>query len=320
MSAPTSPIADLSYRNYGGPLESPYTRWWPIAVVTMKLGIKKKGFWAWAALAGWGYLLQIVIFYIVDVATPISQLVNGKNPILQNVDWRAAFVNGFSYAQLLLLIVALLIGTPTIANDIRANALLVYLSRPCTKLDYLFGKWLGIFIPITLILIAETLFFYADCALSFGSYGFVSKDPYLLLRVLPMCCVPGILHASLALGISSLFDQGRLAGAAYSAIYFITLFFTIMIGGIYVTQDSAPTALLRNLFYCSIDGLCIGMAKLMLGTDGASVFQAVAGPAARIKSVARPDFGFLILVFLGLSLLGVWVAYQRIKPVQVVSR
>ena len=46
--------------------------------------------------------------------------------------------------QLFLLFIALLAGAGSIANDNRANALLVYLSKPCRKVDYLFGKWAGL--------------------------------------------------------------------------------------------------------------------------------------------------------------------------------
>jgi ABC-2 type transport system permease protein len=313
----SSPIADLSYRNYDGPLAPPVTRWWPIAVASMRQGIKKKGFWAWSVLSAYGYFLQIIIYYFIDVTFPMQQLVGGKNPILNGIVWHDTFVVGFSISQLLLLVIALQIGTPTIANDNRANALLVYLSRPCTKFDYLFGKWLGIFIPIALIVLVQTLGYYAYGAMSLGTYGFISKDPTLILRLVPMCLVPAFLHASVAIGISSLFNQGRLAGATYAALYFISLFFTLMVEGIYQSQGGAAPSLLRNLFYCSIDGVNIGLAKLIVGTDGSSLIQNQNSSFHAV--IPRPDWMFMLLIYFGLAALGLWTAWQRIKPVQVVG-
>lgn len=311
----SSPIADLSYRNYDGPLAPPLTRWWPIAQNTMRLGIKKKGFWAWSVLSAYGYFLQIIIFYFISVATPLGP--DGKNPILSNVVWHDTFVTAFSISQLLLLIVAIMIGTPTIANDNRANALLVYLSRPITKFDYLFGKWLGIFIPLAAIVLVQTLSYYAYGALSLGNYGFVTKDPTLLLRLIPMCLCPAALHASLGIGISALFTQSRLAGALYAALYFISLFFTIMMQN-FIRFNADASRTMINLFYCSIDGLNIGMAKLIVGTNGSSFIPQQKGSNTGLV-VDRPDLTFILPVFVGLCVIGIFTAWNRIKPVEVIG-
>ena len=42
MSQSSSPIADLSYRHYDGPLNAPVARWWSIAKMTIQVAIKKK--------------------------------------------------------------------------------------------------------------------------------------------------------------------------------------------------------------------------------------------------------------------------------------
>jgi len=52
-------------------------------------------------------------------------------------------MNSFS-----ILCIALVVGAGAIAADNRSNALMVYLSKPITKGDYLLGKWMGIFLAI----------------------------------------------------------------------------------------------------------------------------------------------------------------------------
>ena len=133
-----------------------------------------------------------------------------------------------------MLAMALMVGIGTIANDNRANALLVYLSKPCNKKDYLIGKWMGIFLMMMMGIFPAALFFFLYGTLSYRQFGFLSDDPWLLPKVMlivPLVCA---FHASLAVGISSLFNQGRLAGATYAGIYFITNFFTQVIVGIWV--------------------------------------------------------------------------------------
>ncbi|HEY3779791.1 MAG TPA: ABC transporter permease subunit, partial [Fimbriimonadaceae bacterium] len=227
MPSPASPIADLTYRNYDGPLAPPVYRWWPIAKMSMRMAVKKRAFWVLGVLSGWWFLILSAIFYFAEVTSPNAE---AEKKFFQTVVWKDQFLDGFARSQIFLLLLALLIGVGAIANDNRANALLVYLSKPTTKLDYLIGKWLGIFIPMMCVVAAPTLLFFAYCALSYRQYGILSDDPWLIVKLLALCPVAAFFHASVSLGISSLFDQGRTAGAIYAGLYFMTFIFTGAIG------------------------------------------------------------------------------------------
>jgi ABC-2 type transport system permease protein len=327
-----SPIADLSYRNYDGPIEPPLHRWWAIARMGMTLSLRKKGFWWWALLSAWWYLGLIFIFYFADSFGGQLQGMAGRNSaspeqaaaaLFRQVQWKDQFLHTFSYGQLLFFILALLIGVGAVANDNRANALLVYLSKPCTKLDYIIGKWLGIFIPITFVVGTPMLLFYGYCLMSYRQYGF-TNDPWLILKLLLIIPIPGAIHASIALGMSALFKQGRLAGAAYAGLYFFTLFFTKAMQVIHVVSSdrgraSAPQ-LVDTLSYASVDGIQIGLAKGILGTDGGFPFPFMGPSGIRgAISIAAPNVAltlFITLVICGLSIL---LAWSRIRAVEVVS-
>jgi len=321
-----SPIADLSYRNYDGPLEPPVYRWWAIARASMQLSLKKKGFWVWAVLSGYWYFFLMIGFYFVDNFIPSNMDVNGKNPVFQQIIWKDQFLNAFGISQLLLFIIALMLGAGAIANDNRAKALLVYLSKPCSRLDYVVGKWFGIFLPITLATLIPTAFFYTYCAMTYRSYGFISDDPTLALRLIVMCFIPGIFHASLALGVSSLFDQGRLAGATYAGLYFIPWFITnvMKIGHMSTVEQSgaAPKAV-DFLFYCSMDGIQIALAKNILHTRGSPLFIALGGPGARNPMsnmiVPEPNGFIFTLLFIGVCALSLGLAWSRVRAVEVVG-
>lgn len=317
----SSPIADLSYRNYDGPLLPPANRWWAIARMSIQLTLKKRGFWVWSACVSLPYLFQMIVFYVMDAFGGASQAMGQKNPLLTQMVWKDRFLDGFSYGQLFYFIVALMIGAGTIANDNRANALLVYLSKPCTKLDYLMGKWLGMFIIFTAITVVPCVLFYGYCFMGYRDYGFFTEDPMLFFKMLAMCLIPGAVHASLSLGISSMFNQGRLAGAAYAGMYFIPLFITkVMQGTISMHHNQDVPTIVYRLFYASVDGLQIGLAKIILGTDGSALFVQKNGPGGILPSPppAPPLWYALALVVLP-CVLALFIAWRRVRAVEVVG-
>jgi ABC-2 type transport system permease protein len=320
-----SPIADLTYRNYDGPLRPPINLWWSIAKASIRLSIKKKFLWLLASLSAFWYLLLLIVFYFMDTMSqglPLGQ----KNPMLQQIIWKDQFLNAFSVAQLALFIIALLIGVGAIANDNRANALLVYLSKPVSRLDYLIGKWLGIFVPITLIVAVPTFTFFAYCVMSYRDYGFLTEDPRLFFKLCLLVFVPGVFHASVALGISALFNQGRLAGASYAGIYFMTLFFTKAMQIVHAVTsqgDGRPPEIVKTLFYCSIDGIQIGLAKIILGTDGSGLFpqgpSGMRGGPPRIDAIPAPSLALFGSAYVAICLLSLFIAWTRIRAVEVVG-
>ncbi len=328
------PIADLSYRNYDGPLGSPVGRWWSIARMSIRLTLAKRGFWWWSVASGYWYLVLMAVFYFVDTLSP-AITPGGKNPFLEQIRWKDQFVHGFSFAQLLFFILALLTATGAIANDNRANALLVYLSKPCTKLDYVLGKWLGVFLPLSVVAFLPMAGFWLYGALSFRQYGFVSDDPLMLFKLALVAMSAGALHASLALGVSSLFNQARVAGATYAGIYFLSNFFTKAMQvshAIFRGNGQTVPQAVDRLYYASIDGVNIAMAKLILGTSGSPLLPGIdgrgGGPFGKPRpATAPPQGGFTIPsppleiflpVFLLLCLGGIYLAWTRVRAVEVV--
>jgi len=330
QSKMSSPILDLSYRNYDGPLEPPYYRWWAIARVSIQSAFAKKSFWFLTILGGFWYVILMIMFYFADQSAGafgsngnagIVDPAKASAALFSRVKWDELFLHAFSIGQLWFFIIALLIGIGTIANDNRANALLVYLSKPCTKLDYLIGKWVGIFVPMVIAVGIPTLFFYAYCFMSYRDYGFLD-DPGLIVKLVVLIAIPAVFHASAALGISSMFKQGRVAGASYAGLYFFTLFFTKAMGGLHLglAGQSGSTGLVDNLFYCSVDGIQIGLAKALLNTRGSHVLP-LFSPGGDMDSlfVPAPNGLFVTLAFLVICGLFVLFASTRVRAVEVVS-
>jgi ABC-2 type transport system permease protein len=321
--ANVSPIADLTYRNYDGPLDAPMYRWWVIAKASIRRAVKNKWFWICMVGAGSYYAVMMVVMFVIQQmllnAGPQAQ--QGFKTFFGEMNWADQFLHGFSFGQIWYMFIALTLGAGAIANDNRANALLVYLSKPCTKTDYLIGKWVGIYLPMLAAMLIPALVFYGYGVMSFRENGFLSQDPWLIVKILVLMPIGAAFETSLILGVSSLFRQGPIAGASYAALYFITNFFTKLIGMAYMMSQwngSGPTmGPFRNLFYASIDGVEIGLAKGVLHAGNTLPFgmkQPPGGP----QPIAAPNLPITLLIAAVLCALVLWFAWTRIRAVEVV--
>lgn len=328
-----SPIADLTYRGYEGELESPRYRWWVIARMSIRLAFRKRIYWVLTGLSGVYYLLMmLIIFFMEQLSAAGSGIAPGNadqqlRQFISRIVWRDQFLHGFSTGQMWFLFLALLLGAGSIANDSRANALLVYLSKPCDKRDYLLGKWMGIFVPLLIAMAIPTAFFWLYGALSYRPYGFLSNDPWIIVKMALVLPLGAAFYSSLAVGFSSLFKQGRIAGATLAGAYFITNIFTQLMALSWMFSQSPGARrrgggefeqivdTLRNLYYASIDGVNIGMSKAILGTDG----SAYLGLPSPVRSVPAPGLIGILLVMVALSGIWLYVAWKRIRAVEVVG-
>jgi ABC-2 type transport system permease protein len=325
-----NPISDLSYRHYDGPLNTPVARWWSIAKMTMKLATSKRAFWGWSIFSAWWYAILLIVFWFFDNVIEANAKGAGA-ALLKQIVWKDQFVNAYSFSQMILMVLTLMVGVGSIANDNRSNALMIYLSKPCTKLDYVVGKWVGVFVPITLVSLVPMIVFYLFGMLSYQNYGFWTASPWLFLKLILVAGVSGAVHASLSLGISSMFNQGRVAGATYAGLYFLTNIFTKTIQFFYVIssrgENGAPNSALTNPFYFSIDGIQIGLSKIIIGTNGTPLFPGMNGGGPRrggggpppVMIIGAPSAPLMLTIFFAVVLGGFLIAYSRIRAVEVVG-
>ena len=307
QAAAASPIADLSYRNYDGPLRTHIFRWWIVALATIRLSLRKKGFWVWSFFVLLPYLLSGFLLYFRSTMPPEAVAMLGKP------HFPGFFLDSYSMSLLWIFILTLLIGASTIAGDNRTNALQIYLSKPVTKLDYLLGKWMGVFILLGAVSLAPALLLYLFCLASFFDQGFLKDHPDLWLRVIVVALLPAALHASLIVGFSAWTKRPVLAGGLYAGFYFGA---GIVAGIVSLIVRSAQNAdLARTVQHLSVPGILNGLAMHLLNaTPGAFGMM---GPAARAR-IQKPEFLPLLLVAVALVILALAAARARIRAVEVV--
>ncbi|MCX6381643.1 MAG: hypothetical protein NT023_19570 [Armatimonadetes bacterium] len=297
-----SPIADLSYRNYNGELKTRGLRWWVISWTMMKLLKKNVGFWITSALVFLIYFLNGVQLYFT------SNMPAGMNPFGgdEKTKYTLTFFQVNSGTNLLLFIIALTVGSGAISADNKANALLVYLSKPLTKADYLLGKWMVIFFTLFLETFVPSLVLYLYCLTSYLDKGFLKNDPMLFFKMIAAACVPAVMHASLLVGASAWSKAPRIASVFYASLYFGSLVVTGMVFGIVYRGDLERG---QEVLKLSLSGMMDGIQQIIYHVT-------IKNPMA---TLAIPSPSLIVPLAIGLCVAGIAAARAKINAVEVVK-
>ena len=312
-----APIADLSYRGYEGRLESPHRRWTVIAKASIQRAFKSRPFWILTALSCWYFAIMIAWLYMMDQPSDgiPKELIDR---IFSQVVWHDLLLNGLAAGQLMWMALGLVIGAGAIANDNRTNALLIYMSKPTSRTDYLLGKFVGLFVPMVTSMALPSLLFVLYGALNWRAHGFLTDDPWMVPKLLVVLPVAAGFQTALLLGISSLAHNARVAGAVYAGFFFIIKFFAALLNGAgrwsQLPENIKPLA--DQISYLTFDGLPYGFAKVVYGTDG-SPFFILNGKMEHV--VTRPPLLLVLPLIIGLTAFALSVAWSRIRAVEVVK-
>ncbi len=312
MSAPApgsgAQIADLSYRTYDGPLRTHTFRWWTITANTLRLVVRKKGFWPLVVMAALPYLLPAIQFYVASsVPDRLSEMLGSR-------DFGDRFYGAYSGGLFWVFLLTLLAGAGSIAADNRANALQVYLAKPITKLDYLVGKWSGTFIILAAAGVIPALALFIFCWGLFAKEGFIRENPTLVLRILGASLLPAVLHTSVMTGVSASTKNPRVAGALYAGLYFILGAVAQVVSQIVRESDAELAATISHL---SPQGLLTGLGQRIYGSAGG--FLMFGPPDMAMPEGPKPDLTLMVVVAAALCVLGIVIARARIRAVEVVQ-
>jgi ABC-2 type transport system permease protein len=119
-------------------------------------------------------------------------------------------------------LVTVYVGAGLIANDRRANALQIYLSKPLTRAEYVFGK-MAILMAFQLMVTWAPAIVLLLVQVSFaGNFDFVGSHLHLLPAITVFSFVEaGILSTSM-LALSSLSNNSRFVGILYAGLVFFS--------------------------------------------------------------------------------------------------
>jgi ABC-2 type transport system permease protein len=205
------PIYEQTYRRYEAraPLRS--VRFWPITREALRLVLGRRAFLG-LLLVAWGqFLFRVIQVYVVTRLPEAGRVLP--------IDGRM-FGQFLAIQTLFTLLLSIFGGAGLIANDLRTGAILVYLSRPLTRRDYVLGK-LGVLMSLNLsvTLVPALLLYLIALALApeqFATWSLAWIAPAVVLHSL----VTSTVMSLMALAVSSLSRSARVAGLGFFGLVF----------------------------------------------------------------------------------------------------
>jgi len=204
------PIYDQSYRPYRGHLSSHAMRWWTITRTGLMHLFSKKIFLV---------LITMTFFYPVVAGFQIYFV--HQFPEQNLVTINAEFFRMTMEIQLLwFLVLGIYPGTGLISNDLRWNAIQLYLSKPLTKLDYIAGKLaiIGIFL-LGVSLVPGLLLFGLQLGFS-SDTKFLTSFWWIPFSVIGYSVSASFAWGMIVLALSSLSKNSRYVGILLIALVF----------------------------------------------------------------------------------------------------
>ena len=200
------PIYEQTYRRYEARAPLRTVRFWPITREALRLILARRAFLA-LLLVAWGqFLFRVIQIYVVTRLPEAGRVLP--------IDGRM-FGQFLAIQTLFTLLLSIFGGSGLIANDLRTGAILVYLSRPLTRRDYVLGK-LGVLLALNLsvTLVPGLLLYLIALALApdqFAQWSLAWIGPAVVLQ----SAVTSLVMSLIALAVSSLSRSARVAGLGF---------------------------------------------------------------------------------------------------------
>ena len=200
------PIYEQTYRRYEARAALRKVRFWPITREALRLILVRRWFIGLMVLAWLPFVVRVIQIYIVTRFPEAHRVlpVDGK-----------LFGDYLSQQLLPALIITIFAGAGLVANDLRTGAILVYLSRPLTRRDYVAGKLLVLVLLIGSITLVPGLLLYV-VALALAPDQFVKWElAWVGPAIVLYSAVIALALSLAALAVSSLSKSARVAGLGF---------------------------------------------------------------------------------------------------------
>jgi ABC-2 type transport system permease protein len=279
------PIYEQTYRRYEARAPLRTVRFWPITREALRLILARRAFLGLLLVAWVPVLWQVGKVYAVTQYPQFGRVLP--------IDGRM-FGEFLSIQILFTLFISVFGGAGLIANDLRTGAILVYLSRPLTRRDYVLGK-LGVLLALNLsVTLAPALVLYL-ISLGLAPEQLAKWDlawigPAIVVHSLVLALVVSLL----ALAASALARNVRVAGLTFFLLVTGLELIRRLVGWLYDRPES---------MLISIQGALQALGNIIFGT----------GRGAQLPWF----YPALVLVVVSLACLAILRA--RVRAVEIVQ-
>ena len=206
------PIHDQGYRRYLGTRDAIGRSWQVMTRAGVMSVITKRQFMGLMLFAWAPFVVRAVQIYVSATFTQASFLAPKGETFREFLETQDIFV----------FFVTIWVGAGLIANDRRANALQLYLSKPLTAAEYIAGKMAILFVFLTFVTFAPAMGLLLVQAIFAGSFTFIRNNAYLLPAITLFSLAQVLLASTTMLALSSLSKSSRFVGIMYAGLMFFT--------------------------------------------------------------------------------------------------
>ncbi|HEV7684431.1 MAG TPA: ABC transporter permease subunit [Pyrinomonadaceae bacterium] len=226
-------VYEHTYKQYLGQLTPEWSRFLVIPRHAFRDVFKSKIFTTFFIVCFLPLLLEAILIYLHHNVNALAILkVNVPELIPIDASFFQTFVNlqsGFAF------FVALLVGPPLVARDLRNNALPLYLCRPFSRAEYVLGKMSVLLILLSAITWVPQLLLFLFQSYLEGASWFV-ENLTLASAIVISSMVWILLLALLTQAISALVKWRVVASAGLIGIFFIPSVFGEVVNGLFLTR------------------------------------------------------------------------------------
>jgi ABC-type transport system involved in multi-copper enzyme maturation permease subunit len=240
-------VYEQTYKRYAGPLTPEWSRFLIIPRHAYRAVFNSKLFTAFYVICFLPLLVEAILIYLHHNINAIAIMqINVKELVPIDAFFFETFVSiqqGFAF------FVALLIGPPLVARDLRNNALPLYLCRPFSRTEYVMGKMSVIVILVSAMTwVPQLLLFLFQSYLE--GFTWFRTNLWMASAIIIGGVVWALLLALLTQTISALVKWRVVASGALLALFFIPSVFGEFINVIFLTRWGhiiSLGALIRNV-------------------------------------------------------------------------
>lgn len=206
------PIHDQGYRRYAGHREAHGRTWTVIARAGVMERLRERKFLGLLLFAWLPFLVRAVQLYVAANYQQANFLAATPSMFRDFLAQQGVFV----------FFITLYVGSGLIANDRRANALQIYLSKPLSRIDYVVGKLATLLIFLTAVTWVPGILLLVMQILFAGNLTFLKANFFLFPAITVFAAVTVLTSSFTMLALSSLSKSRRFVAVMYAGLIFFT--------------------------------------------------------------------------------------------------
>jgi ABC-2 type transport system permease protein len=257
-------VYEHNYRRYAGPLTPEWNRFLIIPRHAYRDIFRSKLFTAFFVACFIPLLIEAILIYLHHNVNALAIMkINVRELLPIDATFFEAFVGiqgGFAF------LLTLLVGPPLVARDLRNNALPLYLCRPFSRAEYVFGK-----MSVVLILLSTITWVPGLVLFLFQSYlegfGWFADNIWMANAIFLGSLAWILLLTLLSQTISALVKWRMAASAALLALYLVPSVFSEVINQIFATRWGHIIGIdpLRRNITAGLFGTFVQTSRQMIG-------------------------------------------------------